>query len=645
MKRLLLVLLFAAGCSAQVYSPLVLRKGQPDPTDLKRFTAAIYQQSGAKTPREKAEAIWRFFLTDGRFVPPGFWYHIAGWAYEEPTGEVLDPMKLINSYGFGLCYHIAPLLEAVFEAGGFQDARVWFLTGHTVTEVFYDGAYHYFDSDMMGYNVRGTSGFAGKNVVSVRDAERDSRIFLNKLASPKTVKSGVVDKPWYPADVREAAIPGLAELFSTTNDNYLYPYTRYSTGHNIAFTLRRGEKLIRYFEPAEPGLFYLPYSTDGKQWREFPHEIAQYQIRTSDGPHSQKDSRLWATGRIEYSPVVDPAAKEINVDMPSPYVIIDATFDVDATLGPSDVLTVQTSTDRGATWQRAGVLQGPHRGSWSVEPAVITKSAHGRLTAVSGRYGYRVRFSRDGGTVRSLHLTSRIQLNPRTLPALRPGKNEIEYTSGAVEDRIELPAIAASQDGVVRMNENGQMFFKPETGKTGTAVFELSAGERPLTGFDAGIRFLDLRNGLAPDKLTAETRHTAVQTAPGTATLEWSSSPSGPFTPLATYPKPEQWLDGERIDRVLLWPEMFTPVRDLPSGTRRVYVRVRSSGPAFDSVRLTVYAKGREPAGQLVITHEWTEDGSPRMHRETIDAGTVRKSYEVEAGPHVRNRAIVLQER
>ena len=109
--------------------------------------------AGAHTEREKAEAIWRFFLTDGRFVKPGFWYHIAGWTYEEPAGEVLDPMKLLNSYGFGLCYHIAPLLEAVFEAGGFADARCWFLTGHTVAEVFYDGGYHYFDSDMMGYNV------------------------------------------------------------------------------------------------------------------------------------------------------------------------------------------------------------------------------------------------------------------------------------------------------------------------------------------------------------------------------------------------------------------------------------------------------------------------------------------------------------
>jgi hypothetical protein len=57
---------------AQVYSPVVLKAGQVDATNL--------MQAGARTPRKKAQAIWRFFLTDGRFVKPGFCCHIAGWA-------------------------------------------------------------------------------------------------------------------------------------------------------------------------------------------------------------------------------------------------------------------------------------------------------------------------------------------------------------------------------------------------------------------------------------------------------------------------------------------------------------------------------------------------------------------------------------
>src|SRR5689334_15300084 len=172
------LLSFTSTCQAQVSSPKVLLRNQIDASSLRTLSEGICAQAKARTPREKAEAIWRFFLTDGRYVKPGFWYHIAGWAYEEPAGEVLDPIKLLNSYGFGLCYHIAPLLEAVFEAAGFQDARVWFLTGHTVTEVFYSGAYHYFDSDMMGYNPIGYGSAKRLPVASVRQLEQNSGILL-----------------------------------------------------------------------------------------------------------------------------------------------------------------------------------------------------------------------------------------------------------------------------------------------------------------------------------------------------------------------------------------------------------------------------------------------------------------------------------
>src|SRR6476646_4389645 len=172
MKRITLMCVLAAAAHAQVYSPRALVKGQVDSSDLDTLARGIYGQAHAGTPREKVEAIWRFFLTDGRFVKPGFWYHIAGWAYEEPSGEVLDPVKLLNSYGFGLCYQIAPVLEAVWKAGGFQDARVWFLTGHTVAEVYYDGSYHYFDSDMMGYNTIGRAPVAQSPVASVHQIEQ-----------------------------------------------------------------------------------------------------------------------------------------------------------------------------------------------------------------------------------------------------------------------------------------------------------------------------------------------------------------------------------------------------------------------------------------------------------------------------------------
>src|SRR3974377_1379596 len=91
---LLIGVLVTGPAWAQVYSPKVLTRGQVNTSSLQEMAKGIYEQAGAVPPRLKADAIWRFFLTDGRFVPPGFWYHIAGWTYEEPQGEVLDPLKL-----------------------------------------------------------------------------------------------------------------------------------------------------------------------------------------------------------------------------------------------------------------------------------------------------------------------------------------------------------------------------------------------------------------------------------------------------------------------------------------------------------------------------------------------------------------------
>ncbi len=640
------LLCFAAALGAQVYSPKLLRQGQPDSTDLTKFATAIYAQANAQTPREKAEAIWRFFLTDGRFVKPGFWYHIAGWTYEEPAGEVLDPIKLLNSYGFGLCYHIAPLLEAVFEAGGFADARCWFLTGHDVAEVFYDGAYHYFDSDMMGYNIAGDGPFRGKPVSSVSDIARDANIILGKLSMPNKVKPGVVDDPWYPADVRAKAMPDLAALFTTTADNYLYPYTRYSPAHSMDFVLRPGEKLIRFFEPEEPGLFYLPYKFDGKQWTEFPQEFAEFHIRTADGPRSQKDNRLWATGRIEYTPPSIPDEAVTVIEMPSPYVIIDAQFTLGADLRSEDsCLRVETSTDGGKNWALAGERNGHYHGIWTAEPAILAKSAHGRLTAVSGSYGYKVRITKAGTvSLKSVQLVSRIQLNPRALPAIQTGENRFVYSAAAPIRRIAIPAPLDQSPGqdFELVNQSGQKLLCPAGGNTGEVVYGLDAEGSALRGFDAGARFLDLRDGLAPDKLTAETRHADITSPTGDASIDWAVSPSGPFHPLWHYPEEIAWRDDDPVKQLLLWPEIFKHVGDLPAGTKRVYVRFRSSGPALDTIRLAVYAEAPPPRGLVRLAQIWLEGGVRREHVEDVEATSRGREFTIQAGANVKNEAVIL---
>ena len=654
---------------AQVYSPLVTKDGQVDVTDLKTLAAQIFQQANARTEREKAEAVWRFYLTDGRFVPPGIFYHIAGWAYEEPSGQVLDPIKLLNSYGFGLCYQDAPLMEATYDAGGFRNSRVWFLTGHTVAEVFYDGGYHYFDSDMMGYNPIGTGPLRQRPVASVYQIEQDGNIILKKEIKPGEVDPDAVDTPWYPADVRAHAIPDLAELFTTRDDNYLYPFKRYPQGHQMSFVLRPGERMIRYFHPEPAGLFYLPYQLDGSSWQEVPQEIEEYAIKTIDGPHSQKDGRLWATGKIEYRPPADVLsawtnspkdAAELIIKMPCPYVIIDATFKLTVNLNSAqDKVQAETSVDGGATWVESAALSGPFHGPWNVRPARLTQSAHGQRNAVAGTYGYLLRLTYHGaGEARSvghdLVLTTLFQLNPRSLPALAPGHNALEYHA-ADEVRTELPVridkIAPSAWKVTNetyQDQGGQGYLVNSGSSPGEVIYALTDPEgHALGGFDAGARFLDLRNGIAPDKFTAEVRKVTPWPGAGaavSASLSWSANPDGPWKTLWTYDPNLQWLDGQAIDRTLRWPEVDKSVRDLPAGTRRVYVRYLAQGMAIDSIRMAVTRIVDPSHSALKITHAWKQNGKEQEFNQEIPAGTGARRYEVDIPQGaISNEALILE--
>ncbi len=664
-----LLCLFITNCVGQVYSPVVLKTGQVDATNVKTLAEGIYAQANAKSPREKAEAIWRFFLTDGRFVKPGFWYHIAGWAYEEPLGEVLDPVKLLNSYGFGLCYHIAPLLEAVFDAGGFEDARVWFLTGHTVAEVFYDGQYHYFDSDMMGYNPVGGGPLKKRRVASVHEIEQNGNIILGKLAGPNRVDPSAVDAPWYPADVRAKAIGDLAALFTTTNDNWLYPFKRYPQAHSMDFVLRPGERMIRYFKPESKDLYYLPYTFNGIAWHEFPQAVPAFGIRTEDGPKSQKDSRTWATGTIEYRPQLSDAVTSLRsggdssivFDMPCPYVIIDAHYAATVSLPVSgDSLTAESSVDGGHTWTKDSNVRGPLQGPWNAGASTLVKSDHGKLTDVSGTYGYKVRLSVHGvdpiRALRDIVLTTTFQLNPRTLPELAPGKNELRYRT-AQQERTEIPVradhldrFASKIENAVYTSTDGQGYVMNEGDGAGEITFALASPDnRDLVSFEAGGRFLDLRDGLAPDKLTAEVRKVAPcpasDAAAPTARIGWSSNPHGPFQTLWTYNAKLTWKDGQPIDRTLNWPEVDRRIDRLPTGTKKVFVRYFFAGMAIDNFRLAIVRAASRSFSNVKITQLWKEDGVERSTSRQMGAGETEEKFTilVPETASIENKALIIE--
>jgi len=359
------------------------------------------------------------------------------------------------------------------------------------------------------------------------------------------------------------------------------------------YVLRPGEKLIRYFEPESEGLFYLPFKRIDGGLSEFPREVSNWKIRTEDGPHSQKDSRLWATGRIEYRPRLDhqesyypllnqnlqlPSGPEeplIRKDcsrpavavfgMPSPYVLIGGEFRLTTTLSSAaHQVSVATSVDGGRSWAHAGSVSGPFSGTWRVGPQVLEVSDHGVASSISGRYGYLVRLSLSGPelgevSLQRVGLSSLIQVNPRTLPLLAAGENRLSFLPGPRRKRWDHPVdisriteFATRTSGVEYLEEQSNGVLVPGSkGGECEMVFELSAPDgADLQGVSAGGRFLIL-NQLGPEKLTAETRKTALRQDSRVAegSLSWAHSPDGPWTSLWNFAPPTEWLDSEPVER------------------------------------------------------------------------------------------------
>jgi hypothetical protein len=288
-------------------------------------------------------------------------------------------------------------------------------------------------------------------------------------------------------------------------------------------------------------------------------------------------------------------------------------------------------------------------------PRVDARSAHGALTSISGQYGYLLKVLTPVQMSR-LTITTRFQLNPRTLPALVDGTNELVYSAGPAEQRQPVPIaperiekFAQRADNVRYVTEQSQGFLAARDAKPAEVVFELAAsGGLAISGFDAGGRFLDIRNGEAPDKFTAEVRRTAYEAAVPPehrkAWLEWSLSPEGPYTELWHYDPDLKWKDGTPIDRTLRWPEIFRQVRSLPPGTRHVYVRYRLEGVALDSLRLAIISPQERQSPLVEVTHLWHEGSDARSHIERITEPGREHRYTVRTkkAAHVVNDAVIF---
>jgi hypothetical protein len=429
------LLFLPALLGAGTHSPRVVSQHVPD-----TFSLADYRNYPAwrnLTGQDLALAVWR------AFVDPE-----TGVAHFQPIREgpdpvdwefrlIRDPIKMLNVYGYGFCGAFGPTTAGLFEAMGFEQARAVSIPGcnHMVTEVWYDGAWHYFDTDLRGVLFRRD----GKTIASVEEVRAQLDLWLNP--SRKIT-------PFFP----DAApnLERLARSYAARPASYCYHWSM--SGATMDFRLRKGESLTRWWRP------------QGGRWSHQEEDLENDFFRNliQKPPYGAKTNHpgfsIWTHGNglFDYRPTLRKGSRDFEdgvfshrgveltaqglalardgegeavFEVLSPYVIVPLVGDLDTraddreasvvTFESAGRVTVSISLDFGRSFREVKTVTAPGTTALDLTPYLRE------------RYQYLVKFSLAGrrGETRlaALGIRTWVQVAPISLPRLKRGVNHLEY--------------------------------------------------------------------------------------------------------------------------------------------------------------------------------------------------------------------------
>ncbi|MBI3854908.1 MAG: hypothetical protein HY293_04375 [Planctomycetes bacterium] len=424
MKRLC-VLLFAAGAPAVLaheHAPRVLSPHNADAYSMKTF--AEYPRWRDLKGDAKVYEVYKY-LADRRtgIFPMG----AGAWEGKDPVydfGWIRDPVKMINVYSAGYCDMLGPTMAGVMKDMGIGPSRTLNLPGwgHVVAEVFYDGKWHYLDLD-----VRAAFRRKDGTLASMEEAKKEPALW-----------KGPNSPLFFPLDNLENTRKVYAETAVQVRHGVNMG------GHTMDYVLRRGETLTRWWNPQEDRWNHA----EAYNKKPFPRELIEKEPRGPKCKHPSFTIHTHGNGRFVYAPdltdksadFADGAYEARNVkpgpsglvpekpgesfaifEVRSPYVIVPRVGDLDSTADDREASVVKldaadvaasVSLDNGLSWA----------------PAPLPD-----LTPfVSGRYQYLLKIALTGpaSVVRSMVMTTWVQVQPASLPSLRKGKNEMRYVTG-----------------------------------------------------------------------------------------------------------------------------------------------------------------------------------------------------------------------
>ncbi len=167
---------------------------------------------GATTNQEKVYFIWQNMRENRYHESPLF-----------GSTEPHDPVKMLNVYGLNLCGQVGNATCVLFQAAGFKKSYNRALHGHVQCEAFVNGAHQFMDVDQDCFYLDREN----ETPVSGDECARDHDLVRREY------NYGPLASRWRDSDT-------VAALFGADDGEGWKPVR----GHEIAYTLRPGEKVI-----------------------------------------------------------------------------------------------------------------------------------------------------------------------------------------------------------------------------------------------------------------------------------------------------------------------------------------------------------------------------------------------------------------
>ncbi len=405
-----------------VVNPRLTVNGLYDWYDVKSLAAEITRD--CKTDEEKALASW-------------WWIRYRTFQRSPLNDEsALHPVRALNGYGYGICGHVAAWMKCLWAAAGVK-GRVQELAGHTVSEAYYNDAWHELDGNVKVFYLDHDN----RTIASLATLEHDKTL-IERTIHPREMQ------PWFIGPDTPERNAEFVQYITTYKDNYEeHSYDgEIAKDYTMAMTLKPGERLVRWWTPKlgkfegrdERAQAPLVYGNGQLIWEpdltrvdirpylwvpehHFPNIATRAQDSKSPAVH---------VGDLQDASYPNPARFAIPIE--SPYPIVGGRFTCTLVKEGSSSLDTASIFFGLPDWGRGNLYE--YR--WGSGAQKVSLDLDSKILRAHSPYGYFIGFGIAANAdnkpatqsgIDAFRSETDLQVAPESLPALSLGTNTIRF--------------------------------------------------------------------------------------------------------------------------------------------------------------------------------------------------------------------------